>query len=170
MNLMEHALKMKPNWGDVPTWLAVIAAVVAGIIAFCVYRIESERDRHARGEVRRGQADRVAGWYGILDGSSERAGLCLRNGSDLPVYALRMWLEYVLIRSDGTRQLNRSDAIDEIDVIPPNSTQFTDAPEAAVRDILRDMGDAQCLVTLEFRDAAGVRWRRDRDGVLTELT
>jgi hypothetical protein len=55
---------LPPNWGDIPTWLATIAASVAGVVAYRVYRIEAQRDQMSDQERRSAQASKVAAWYG----------------------------------------------------------------------------------------------------------
>ncbi|MBC6456366.1 hypothetical protein [Actinomadura sp. HBU206391] len=97
MNHTEATLSAstKLNWGDVPTWAGVTAAVAAGIVGFFLFRIESRRDaraehdrqlaaedRHAAAEdrrraeedrraeiedARRAQADKVAAWFGSFE-------------------------------------------------------------------------------------------------------
>jgi hypothetical protein len=79
------------DWGDFPTWLAFLAAVVAGLVGYRLYRVESARDertdkdrqlaaedrrlaaedrqraeddrRAQTEERRRSQADEVAAWF-----------------------------------------------------------------------------------------------------------
>jgi hypothetical protein len=103
-----ESVHMRIALGDVPTWCAFIAAVVAGYIAFAVYRIEKSRDRVADEEERRRQAEKVAAWYGnkqegtVLVGAGVQKqtvpkfakGAYARNASELPVYnfAARFYL------------------------------------------------------------------------------
>jgi hypothetical protein len=89
---------LPPAWGDLPTWIAAIAAIGAGIIAYQLYRI-SEDDR------RSAQAAKVAAWYGSRqqtvmqrqEGSVQSHpvsapiwGAYLRNASDLLVYDVKV--------------------------------------------------------------------------------
>jgi hypothetical protein len=156
------------NWGDVPTWLgatasvgALLAAVAAAIIARRIYTIESERDRRAeldrnerRAAERRAQAEAVGAW---ADGSDEsRTCIWVANGSQLPIWDV---VVRVYVPSEPGRELGKLVTMASRQVVPPSGGAVklaTVGPEAN-----------ESLVEVEFRDASGVPWLRDRFGVLS---
>ena len=85
------------DWGDVPTALALLAALIAGYVGYRIYKVESERDQNAALERRSAQAARVSLWIEYVDVEGEVLSeephhsepfwqVTIRNGSDLPVY------------------------------------------------------------------------------------
>lgn len=179
--------------GDWATWVqsiatvgALIAAVVAAVVAHRVYGLESERDERAAEErrvrakaERRAQADQVAGWFAWLaqDADTEpRLGwrrpwgwsAFLRNASDLPIYDIIIDFYYVVPDAADGNIPGRRASSDRIPVLPPQNEFYM----AADRDMLERVAaedQANHAVAIEFRDAAGIRWRRDIHGKLTEL-
>lgn len=198
------------NWGDVPTWVGVFAAIAAGVVGVFLYRIESKRDQRAeddrrlaaedrraaaedrrraeedrRAEIedaRRAQADKVAAWFGSVEEASRararmpgyftrRYGVYIRNASDLPIYDVRVEFYYVQDRTDGTSAWDprhRGSSVEKLRAIPPQGTEFVDMPEA-IRSQVDDISEAMYMAGIEFRDAAGNRWKRDPRGQLQEL-
>src|ERR1700733_1572495 len=169
---------LPPNWGDIPTWLATIAATAAGIVAYRVYRIEASRDDVADKDRRSAQAAKVGAWYGSREGqmittpigtsvqtqtSRERIwGAFLRNASDLPVF------DVVVMFYFGKASLDEADANTSPykvlrTVLPPgNEPVHVKIPD----EVLRLFGSADSKeiafyrVKIEFTDSAGIRWRR----------
>jgi hypothetical protein len=185
--LLRHHL----SWGDVPTWLLALttlaalgAASVAAVVAYAVLRIEGDREVRAAQERaerretdRRAQAARVAAWYGSwqtviyasgkpIPGAGDvlASGAVIGNTSGLPVYDVLVWF---YMPTGPERGLSPQDArgvgAERRDVVPPGETHVY------VPQLFKDLesagsGGAQprWLVAIEFTDAAGVRWRRDR--------
>ncbi len=94
----------------------------------------------------------------------------MRNASDVPVYEVTV----TLWKGDEQR------AAVLINVIPPGTTDLTHHDFGAAREALYDMDPetgkraqtydwGDFLVELTFRDAAGARWWRRRDGRLDRL-
>jgi hypothetical protein len=169
----------KPDWGDVPTWLAFIAAVAAGIAAVFLYKTELERDRIAAAdrraqaeEARRSQANKVAAWYVARTatyGDNVRLpgfmlfGAMIRNASDLPIYDVYVTFYQVTHSSVAGKWgvIEVAPAKLALRVVPPGETELVNAPETM------GAGDQQRFVVgIEFRDAAGGRWERDAMGQL----
>lgn len=58
---------LPPDWGDIPTWLATLAASLAAAMAYRVYQVEAQRDRISEQERRSAQAAKVVAWYGFME-------------------------------------------------------------------------------------------------------
>lgn len=154
------------DYGDVPTWLATSGAGLAVFFASRAYRAEVARDQRAEAMLAQSQAARIAVWDGeSIDqrmqnpwGRESLPRIMLRNASDLPVYEVRVfsyrfrWKEPAKISPSGEWSVG---------VLPPTTEPL---PRLAVED-----KDADSHVyAIEFRDAAGRVWHRDREGVLHE--
>lgn len=176
------------NWGDVPTFFALIGAVVAAWIAHRVYRVESRRDQQTAADRRSGQAARVGAWIQEVANEDQRGDvidrsrspywrLTIRNGSDLPVYdafvAIHATPDFadkpkVFLFGRGYGVLPPGDGVVRLEqrqVAWPPTTQFPDRPPAQSGPVGMDFH-----VTLRFRDSASVGWRRAPDGRLIELS
>lgn len=171
---------LPPNWGDIPTWLATIAATTAGIVAYRVYRIEAQRDRISEWERRSAQAAKVATWYGSRQrqvtqrrGDSVQTytlaepvwGAFLRNASDLPVSDLVINF-YFPGKNDSTETWNIH-TINKLTLPPNDAPIHLEIDETALRlySDERKM-DAFHRVEIEFTDSQGIRWHRDVKGRL----
>lgn len=180
----------KANWGDVPTWGAMVFAVAAVIVGYRVYRIEHERDertdadRRARAnEERQAQAALVSAWPGSttfhaipIDPYPTTAwGAYIRNASQLPVYTVKIVFWYQHPQSSEREE--RASIIRPL-VEPSTEPLFVTRPEELRKPSSTDergypvFTEAinQFVVSLEFTDTAGRRWRRDVDGSLHQLT
>ncbi|GIH11824.1 hypothetical protein Rhe02_98910 [Rhizocola hellebori] len=177
---------MKPQFGDVPGWIAAIATVAAvggaWIAANRLVNIEKRRDEDVEKgaaielvRARRAQAERVAAWYdrprGYLDATAspeEREkswAAFVKNGSDLPIYNLFITFWYwaqdpeVINRRVGSTELRRS-------LGPGETYEILLPPHLANKDGRKP---AWWVADIEFIDAARVGWWRDAfDGKLTE--
>ena len=187
----------RANWGDVPTWvaavttfLAFVAAAFAGLVAYELLKVESGRDLKAEQErterrdaERRGQASKVAAWYGTwlspvtYSGGANSgipatpgSGAVIRNASDLPVYDVS--IVYFLANPPkllGWSEGDREHEIPElIPVIPPGEER-TPMPES-IRRIGSATREPVWLVAIEFTDADDQRWMRDPHGALSPRT
>ena len=169
---------LPPAWGDIPTWIATIAATVAGTIAYRVYRIEARRDQISDEERRGAQASKIAAWYGyrtesVIDTSRVQAinvekpiwGAYLRNASDLPVYDLTVRFYF-----PGTSESAGEGDIYTVNkgVLPPSSTPILVEYDVTARRIYSSdpKTDAFHRVEIEFTDTQGIRWHRDVKGRL----
>jgi hypothetical protein len=178
------------NWGDVPTALALIFALIAGYIGFQIYKIESERDQQAALERRRAQAAKIAIWIEEIHDEKHTDALgeavpvptywrlTLRNGSDLPVsdvfYGLKCAPEMV-----GRPELSL--LVRGMNILPPGD-ETVRLEREEITSLLNDRlpkeelqpfenpEDLSYSVFLRFRDSAGVDWRRPDDGSLVEVT
>jgi hypothetical protein len=184
--------KYKPDWGDVPTWAAAALALIAGLVAYRAYVVSSralavsseahettrkllgvelERDEEARQDrrdrdeaERRAQADRFAAW-------ATASAVYVKNANDLPIYDVHC-VPYFHHRDTEPEMaffLGLSDGQVRWGVMPPGAQEegwFDLHPDVFAR-IGDDEGDF--LISMTFRDAAGIRWKRDHFGKLTEL-
>ncbi|MEU7855218.1 hypothetical protein [Nonomuraea sp. NPDC049141] len=178
-----HLGSYQPDWGDIPTWCAAVLALVAGWVAYRLFKIESGRDEKAREEARRAQAVKVAAWFADSpDGGEEFVpGALIRNASDLPIYNVHV--RHTCSYADGEfeeidRILNPPAEDDpfgvgvhpdargpDVSIIPPGECHVPlDAQHLQVFH-LPHVDDWQVEVT--FDDASGQTWSRDRHGILT---
>lgn len=157
--------------GDLPTWIAAIAAIVAGIIAYRVYKIESGRDQQAALNTRRAQASQIAAWYGL--GESDKWGGFLRSRSELPVYNVVISFNHLV--SDASGEIFSIYSV-VMSVLPPGADRFIPLDESVI-ELLRLNQEPpmyaavqRSFIEVEFTDSNGIRWRRGREGQLTEPT
>jgi len=141
-----------------------------------------ERKRQAA-EQRQAQASQVAAWFGLGEvpaglagfGAEEgvtvpRWGAFIRNESALPVLSVRVFFSYIHAEtavSEDWTPIMRGGPVSMIRVLPPRSEQFVEIPDS-VRKMIDQCDADTYAVSLEFMDAAGVRWERDARGALKE--
>ncbi|MFC0504197.1 hypothetical protein [Micromonospora costi] len=181
--------------GDVATWVGALAnvatlalATVAAVVGFRVYKIESGRDRRAEDErreraldARRSQAQLVSIWY---NGPRHAPGVAyVLNASNLPAYELFLHftveppVEFLGVFEDATEDWpwNYLFGFEDIKVLPPHigpqAVPLTESLVAAIQacDLPFEGIYEGIRVTMAFRDAAGRMWRREENGVLTQL-
>ncbi|MGP4026148.1 hypothetical protein [Actinomadura sp. 3N407] len=178
------ASSAKLDWGDVPTWVSALVAVLTlvGLVltviyAHRIYRLESERDERAAEERRaryeaesRSQAEKIAAWFAPAsnDVPGENSfGAFVRNASDLPVFDI-----YPVFRpaSDGEPTDGGDWFFENIAVLPPHETKFIllELTEDEYEEVPHHLRNEMFLVEITFRDAAGVRWIRSADGSLIQ--
>src|SRR5216683_2945078 len=128
---------------------------------------QRERDTDDR---RRGQAARVAAWFGFHESGGGRGwGAIVRNGSDLPILNVRTFFHRV--REDqpgGDWEFSSLEPgpVETIRVMPPNQDHFVRIPaDFVVGTVPKQISDTW-VVSVEFTDAAGNRWERDPRGAL----
>ena len=190
------------QWGDVATWvgsisqaLTLIAAVIAALVAYRLYKNELKRDDlanedrrqaaddrrlaaedHRRAEAdrnarlddqRRAQANKVAAWWT----PRPVRGASIRNASELPIRDVRTTFYQI----DRPHPVGPWDAVllamttSEVLVIPPGGALLDRVPETIKHTIVNADTDS-FAVGIEFTDAGGIRWERDPHGALKELT
>lgn len=177
------------SWGDVPTWCGFVAAVVAGTIALGLFYIEFKRDRDAQKErdeqakaERQTQANKVAAWFARNKPDNPRNAVAahmppifestwvawVANGSDLPVYDVTVRFFYVQEQpNEPTIFIHRATS-EVVRVVPPQDRVKVPLPED-VRRQTENIKTSTYVAGIDFRDTAGVRWRRDERGALVEL-
>lgn len=178
-------MRWTPLWGDVPTWLAVVAAVYAGVGAKNLLKVETARDQRAEDREIRSQANQIAGWIfassdtrGTATGQIYRSRIAAKvsNPSLQPIYSVSiLW-----------RAGDNSLTTQEIKLIAPNSSQPWMLPEHLQLLADPDLGQlfegseqealeksealASVLkIAFQFRDSQGKWWRRGFDGILSPL-
>jgi hypothetical protein len=163
------------DWGDAPAWATVCIASVAlaaawwaGHTAAALLRVERQREdraerieRERRASIDRAeQADLVAAW-------NDRGKFVVLNGSPLPIWDVELRAVHP----------ERAEVFKEaLPLIAPGELRVPFVPvEDAwgamlpVDDILEAMDALGMRVEIQFRDAAGRAWRRDRFGMLTRI-
>lgn len=174
----------KLDWGDVPTWvsalvsaLTLVGLVLTVIYARHIYRIESERDKHAAEErsardeaERRSQAEKIAAWFAPAPSTAleeNMFGAFVRNASDLPVFDIYPVFQPA---SDGEPTAGGDWFFENIAVLPPHETKFMplELAEDEYEEVPHHLRNGMFLVEITFRDAAGVRWTRSADGLLVQ--
>lgn len=165
----------KIHLGDVPTWLGVLFAAVAGIAAWLLYLREAERDEQARkdrvardNDARQDQARQVCAWFGGNDLGPEDTrffrnawGVNVLNMSNLPIYSLTVDF-YVIEEESGEPAEQVPGAKLALTVVPPGG-RFLNLIGV---DLPKTEAGSTFLVAITFRDTANRWWRREVDGGL----
>jgi arabinogalactan oligomer / maltooligosaccharide transport system substrate-binding protein len=156
------------QWGDVSSWVSALSTIIAlgfaAIAAYATqraYRIETGRDRAQAAFARRAQAALVSAWWGT-DAQGTRSGVLVRNASETPVYQ-------ATISAVSTRDVNVAWQVN-LSVVPPSDqpTYFparSDLQGSVPTDAAQDY-----RVAMSFTDSTGIRWIRDRHGMLFEVS
>jgi len=142
-----------PDWvGAISTLMAFIAAVVAGWFAYGAFKLQERQERDRIEANRRRQAECVVAWFNHGGHGDGHGGpeVMFFNGSGLPVWEVEMHL------SHGPKR-----DIAEIGFQPPTSEPVNTNVWAWDYDHRYSYG-----IVIEFRDAAGMVWRRDSAGFL----
>jgi len=167
------------RWGDVPTWIAALATVVAfaaagwaAIAAWKVLAVERRRDRAQQAREERAHAERVAAWPSLVTvdpndaSSAEVWGVTMRNAGDMPIYQVRV--ERVPTVSGG----GESHVIFE--VVPPgewlvNRGVMYPRPRtsSAARSHVGPTPPRPYVIEMTFTDVTERTWHRDGRGRLT---
>lgn len=189
-NLLVYLATRPWQLGDVATWLSaaasaatLILALAAAIVGYQVYKVESGRDARAESDrrdrtldERRSQASVVSTWYGrsksattMFKGSGWSTyswGAWVVNASDSPIYdAIIRFYHHDPEGTDVTSWPSKL-----IRVVPPyRGEMYVDVGNDARKRLTDDEWKGNLDVSLEFRDAAGRYWLRDRHGYLHEL-
>ncbi|WP_263251619.1 hypothetical protein [Saccharopolyspora rosea] len=153
---------------DVAPWVAVLISVIAAMIAWRQYRMARQRDREQH-------AAKVAIWL-------EDDGPRYVNTSGLPIWAVSVEFDG---RSERAERGCWPPAPQPIDARPLLGTNAENLLRDAIRDALarrdrvRGTAEAEEWTPLRFRSSApraitftdgdNRRWRRDLNGVLTEI-
>ena len=153
---------LAPNWGDIPTWLAVGVATAGGWIALSQLRSQQSQLRDQQEDLRRDTEDRrraQASRIFISVPSADARGVLVqpsvKNASDFPIYEAKFW--YI---GPGHLSLLLPDREDYLGTILPG-----DEPHGW-RDFPSNEGLRHAIIT--FRDANNVYWIRMPGGVLEE--
>jgi hypothetical protein len=139
---------LPPNWGDVPTWLAVIAAVAGGWIALSQLRSQQEVIQQAAEDARRAQAVRV--FAGAPRDTVRLVSSYAKNASDYAVYEVQLW-DF----DEG-----------ELSELADLGTLLPGEALPGPQHYGTDKTLAQTVLT--FRDANSVRWVRMPNGVIEQ--
>jgi hypothetical protein len=145
---------LAPNWGDIPTWLAVAVATAGGWIALSQLRSQQEVLRQDGQDRRRAQAARV---FISAPRERDRPGWVrpsVKNASDFPIYESELWY----ISPDGLSVIRRDDGYRG--TIQPGAERL--GPEL----FPSKEGLRRAIIT--FRDANNVFWIRMPGGALEE--
>jgi hypothetical protein len=94
-------------------------------------------------------------------------GAYVRNASELPVHQVTVTGFYV---SNTGIVTPNARGYEDLRVLPPSpEAGFVRCPPEALRNVDTDPSEWLMAVSVEFTDAAGIRWRREPNGVLTEV-
>jgi len=158
--------------GDLPTWIAAIAAIVAGTIAYRVYKIESGRDQRAALSARSAQASQIAAWYGLNE--DDQWGGFLRNRSELPVFNVITNFKHLNPDKPDAPESIISIYSVVMSVLPPAADKFIPLDETVIKLLGLSRkphifsATQHSYIEVYFTDANGIRWLRSREGQLTE--
>ena len=132
---------LSQDWGDVPTWCAVVVAAAAAIYAARAYRLERGRDIAAERIELQSQANNVAFW---IDTASGRCELFYKNSTNQVVEKTVM----EIVQSKNSEIL----ATYELGPIAPGDFG------SKATDFVRF--DSPVALRTTFRDAQGISWTR----------
>lgn len=157
------------DWGDVPTWIAALFSGGAFTGALLLFRIESRRDREQVAIRRQSQASLITAWVAESSEGSKLA-VYIQNSSSACVYDV--WVVYTAFEHTLDHQ-SLSVLWPSLD--KPRTMDLTERSRTRYLEILPTIQPSRwdkdrVRPTLYFRDCANVRWMRDRDGRLSELT
>jgi len=170
-------MTFRANWGDAPTWLAVLSAVYAGIQASRLLRIEQGRDRKTELREVSAQANQVAGWIQPVVYSENPyycwVNLKISNPSRQPVYDVDVLVSQgqaplfrensALIPPDGW--MDKEFSKDVLSHFLPDLANEFFRYEAEAREAGQKVSDNFNL-SFSFTDSSGARWTRDSKGKL----
>jgi hypothetical protein len=140
-----------PNWGDIPTWLAVVVATAGGWLALSQLRDQKEVLAQDAQDRRRAQAARV--FIGAPRAPGGWVHPYVKNASDFPIYEAEFWY----LSPDGMPDLHRPEYFG---TILPGEDPYGERGFPSK--------DARASTILTFRDANNVCWIRMSHGVLEE--
>jgi hypothetical protein len=130
----------------------------------------AERKRQEE-DHRRAQASKVAAWFTCKDEAfGEHTlrswGALIRNDSDLPILAVRVFFHFIQEEPGGDWQpINRGGPVERVRLVPPHHDEFIEIPKQISR-MIDEIGENVYAVSIEFTDAAGNKWERDPRGAL----
>lgn len=153
---------LTPNWGDIPTWLAVAVATAGGWIALSQLRSQQSQLRDQQKVLlqdmedrRTAQASRV--FIGVPSERERRDSVrpFVKNASDFPIFEAELWY----INPDGLSLMDQDDDNYLGTMLPADE-------RPGPCDFPSDEGLRRTVLT--FRDANSVYWIRVPGGVLDE--
>ncbi len=142
-----------PAWGDIPTWLAVVAASAGGWIALSQLRDQQAVMKQDTEDRRKAQAARV--FIGAPRDDSRMVAPYAQNASEFPVYEAELW--YLDPHGQLAGEENSHKYLGTM--LPKEATAGTRTLPSRV---------ALRRTILTFRDANNVHWIRMPGGVLME--
>lgn len=170
-------------WGSIAEWVAasasigaLAAAIVAAVIAKKLHGIESGRDEARAWRDKTAQAVKVAAWScaEIEPGTSNPRsyGMVIKNASDSVIFD-------VSVESSGKGPFSNMPPM-QLHVVPPGEYFVEHDPKSQYRwrfaraitesaNEIRPVTKSPDIVvrSLQFRDSANNRWRRDESGALS---
>jgi maltose-binding protein MalE len=157
------------QWGDISSWVSAVSTIFALIFAAVAayatqraYRIEIGRDRAQAAFARRAQAALVSAWWGT-DGQRTQSGTLVRNASETPVYQ-------ATISAVSSRDVNVGWQLN-LPVVPPSDQpMFFPARSDPEGSMPAGAAAQDYRVAMSFTDSTGIRWIRDRRGMLYEVS
>ncbi len=154
---------------DLTAWATAAAGIgTFGTLAFTLYQLRDERNRHRAGE-KLGQAQKISGWIGSdwmhQTEATETQRIELLNASGGPVYRAVVHLVFIQGGPGTGREMDEQHHgrfRQALLVIPPGR-YYVEVPPA-FHHMHRRHG-----VELAFTDRGGVHWLRCSDGRLEEI-
>jgi hypothetical protein len=168
-----------PKLSEVP-WGTIITGLVAlygAGLSTRVFFAQRARDRLTANEAQRRQADQVTGWLVKYEGPEEPGklfyGLVLQNDSSQPVYDLIA--NEVVVHGSGYKTAVGRDRYEVDAGLSPHRYRayITLVPPGKTVTRIEHGGGGMYHrfgVEFAFRDAAGLYWLRQGDGILRSIT
>ena len=168
------------NWGDVPTWLAVVVATIGGYAALRQLRMQQDDMRRQIAQLERQQAQQIAVKAQQVqvqnqdgDGPSWVLMAVVENGSARPIRNVDCTAAPLLSREDAVKPRTVGELIPA--GTPPGTDVFSEPQPAEFVSVIRggqkfgfqfdlpwDRHKGDWLL-FEFEDDAGLRWILDNE-------
>jgi hypothetical protein len=162
--------------GTIPDWIAGIGTFAAFLVTLRLLAKELAARREDREEERRQQASLVAVWVMFEVDSTNivvDSYLALRNGSEQPIYDLRVTIvaEDSPFASDPEAVRNTDGTLKEAGPVTHTESLLPPGDEPVRRDIPHELLPSSFTAPgLSFTDSHGRRWKRYPIGILEEVT
>jgi len=156
------------QYGNLASWLAFAAACIAVSFTWRALMRERRRDEAREQREKREQADNVAAWIDYHEENNVRNHyLAIQNASGLPIFNVRVFIIVSLKNAAPCEFL--------YPVVGPGRTELGDINADAQADIKTSKMKTYRRddfpgygARMDFTDMAGIRWRRNEKGQLTE--
>ena len=146
------------NWGDVPTWIAAVGAILTVIVYYHLLRGEI-RKREEEKELRSQYTQRrVAAWY-------DNNSVIVNNAGDEPVYNAVVYVGPMGINFDSQEDVGKFIETVLGTLGPGHQIQEPVSPRFTISGQFPDIPE----VAIEFTDCDGKHWRRESRGQLHKV-
>lgn len=140
------------NWGSVPDWFAAVGTI--GAVAVALYLAEKGA-RDQRGREREAQASCISSWH-----QPGREDVVISNPSSSAIYNVAISFGVSYGEGEPFQQGNEFNVF--LRALPAGESRIHEPPTPP------ELVGRELAVSVTFKDAQGVHWRRDATGKLYE--